>query len=179
MTSTATRRHEMLAPLVVFLVGLATILGAWGFEIFGGFVPCALCLQERVPYYFGLPFALAGVLAALAGAKPTIPRMLLIASGIAFAYNVYLGGYHAGAEWGFWAGPSDCGAGGAAPPTSAEDLLSQIKTIRIVSCTEATWRFLYLSFAGWNFVVSLFLAAVAFWGAFRPLPPDEAAQRAA
>ncbi len=100
MTSDPTRRHEMFAPVVVLVVGLATIAGAWGFEILGGFVPCALCLQERVPYYFGLPFALAAVLAALAGAKPTIPRMLLIASGIAFAYNVYLGGYHAGAEWG-------------------------------------------------------------------------------
>ena len=174
MTPASVRRYEAFAPLVVFVVGLSTILGAWGFELLGGFVPCKLCLEERVPYYMGLPFALAALLAALAGAKPTVPRMLLIVTGIAFAYNVYLGGYHAGAEWGLWPGPSDCGAGGAGPATSAADLLNQLKGIRIVSCSEASWRFLFLSFAGWNFVVSLFLAVVAFFGAFRPLAPEPA-----
>jgi hypothetical protein len=38
-----------------------------------------------------------------------------------------------------------------------------------VSCTEVQWRFLFLSFAGWNFVISLFLVAVSLWGAFRPI----------
>ncbi|KAB2860512.1 MAG: disulfide bond formation protein B, partial [Bauldia sp.] len=83
------RRHEMLAPLVVFAVGAATIAGAWGFELIGGFVPCKLCLEERLPYYVGLPMALAALLAALAGAKPTVVRMLLIVAGLIFAINVY------------------------------------------------------------------------------------------
>jgi disulfide bond formation protein DsbB len=168
------RRHEMLAPLVVFAVGAATIAGAWGFELIGGFVPCKLCLEERLPYYVGLPMALAALLAALAGAKPTVVRMFLIVAGLVFAINVYLGTYHAGAEWGLWQGPADCGAGGAGPATSANDLLAQLKGIRIVSCSEASWRLFFLSFAGWNAVVSLFLAVVALWGAFRPLPPEPA-----
>jgi disulfide bond formation protein DsbB len=38
-----------------------------------------------------------------------------------------------------------------------------------VLCDEAAVRFLGLSFAGWNVLVSLFTAAVAFWGfAARP-----------
>ncbi len=169
------RRHEMLAPLVVFAVGAATIAGAWGFELIGGFVPCKLCLEERLPYYVGLPMALAALLAALAGAKPTVVRMLLIVAGLIFAINVYLGTYHAGAEWGLWQGPADCGVGGAGPATSANDLLEQLKGIRIVSCSEASWRLFFLSFAGWNAVVSLFLVVVALWGAFRPLPPESPA----
>jgi disulfide bond formation protein DsbB len=153
----------------VLAVGLATILAAWGFELIGGFVPCALCLQERMPYYLGLPVALAALLAAMAGAPPTVSRTLLIVAGLIFAFNVYLGGYHAGAEWDWWPGPADCGSGGAATTSTTGDLLSQLENIRIVSCTEATWRFLFLSFAGWNLVVSLFLVAAATWGAFRPL----------
>lgn len=168
----AARRHEILAPLIVVVVGAATILGAWGFELIGNFVPCKLCLQERVPYYIGLPVALAALLAAMAGARPTVVRTLLLIAALIFAFNVYLGAYHAGAEWALWEGPSDCGATGSGPATSAGDLLDQIDDIRIVSCSEASWRFLFLSFAGWNLVVSLFLVAVAIWGAFRPLAPE-------
>ena len=160
------RRHEMQAPAIVLAVGLATILGAWGFQLIGGYVPCKLCLEERMPYYVGLVVTLCALLAALAGAKPTVPRMLLLVAALVFAYNIYLGGYHAGAEWGWWAGPSDCGATGDATTTET-DILAELETVRVVSCTEVQWRFLFLSFAGWNVVISVFLVAAALWGAFR------------
>ncbi len=169
----AARRREMFAPAVVTVVGLATIATAWGFELIGGFVPCALCLQERAPYYIGLPLALAALLAALAGAKPTVVRMLLIMSVLIFAYGVYLGVYHAGAEWGWWLGPADCG-GDTGSVGTVDDLLSQIQNIRVVSCTTASWRLLGLSFAGWNAVVCIFLVAVGLWGAFRPIADEPA-----
>lgn len=162
------RRHEMQAPAIILVVGGATILGAWAFQVLGGYQPCALCLEERLPYYVGLPIALVALLAAASGAKPTVPRLFLMVAGLVFAYNVYLGGYHAGAEWGFWAGPTDCAATGDGV-TGTTDILAELETIKVVSCTEVQWRFLFLSFAGWNVVVSLFLVAVAFWGAFRPL----------
>jgi disulfide bond formation protein DsbB len=37
--------------------------------------------------------------------------------------------------------------------------------IRIVRCDEAAWRFLGISLAGYDVLVSLFLAIVAAWGA--------------
>jgi len=37
-----------------------------------------------------------------------------------------------------------------------------------VSCTEAAWRFLGLSLAGWNVLISLALAAFAALAAARP-----------
>ena len=46
--------------------------------------------------------------------------------------------------------------------------MSQLNTIRVVSCTEAAWRFLGLSLAGWNVLISLALAAVAWVAARRP-----------
>ena len=63
-------------------------------------------------------------------------------------YNAGLGAYHAGVEWGFWEGPASC-----APSVgvgSAADMLDQLQNAHAPSCTEATWRFLGLSFAGWN-----------------------------
>ena len=42
-------RREILAPLLLAVIATATIAAAWGFELYGGNVPCALCLEERVP----------------------------------------------------------------------------------------------------------------------------------
>lgn len=161
--STGTVRPSALAAAGAFLLGLATIAGAWGFQIFGHYVPCKLCLEERIPYYVGVPLALLALLAALTG-RERATRILLALVAIVFLIGAGLGVYHAGVEWGWWLGPADCGAT-APPPGSVEDLMRQVQNIRIVSCTEASWRFLGLSFAGWNAVVSAGLVVIAAWGA--------------
>jgi disulfide bond formation protein DsbB len=158
------------AALAVTLIAAATIAAAWGFELIGGYIPCALCLQERIPYYIGIPVALAALVTSLIAVPAWLPRALLVAAALVFAYGAYLGIYHAGAEWGFWPGPADCAAGAAPATTSAADILSQLDSVRVVSCTEATWRFPAdwgLSFAGWNAAISVLLVLVALWGAPR------------
>jgi disulfide bond formation protein DsbB len=169
-------RREWTAPAAVLVLGLATILGAWGFQIVGGYIPCALCLQQRVAYYVGLPLALVALVLALSGAKSVIVRGLLLLVALAFAVNVFIGVYQAGAEWGLWPGPASCGAtsGGG----GSGSLLEQIQHIRVVSCTEASWRFLFLSFAGWNAVISAVLFLIALLGAFRRTEPAAAPARA-
>ncbi|WP_181701289.1 disulfide bond formation protein B [Chthonobacter albigriseus] len=151
------------APLLALLIGLAAILGAWGFQIIGGYVPCKLCLQERLFYYAGLPLLLLAIL--LRRWMPRAARLLSLLAGLVFLAGVGLGGYHAGAEYDFWLGPSDCG-GGVAPVTDAADLLSQMKNTRLVSCSEASVDLFGLSFAGWNVVASLAVALLALRGAF-------------
>lgn len=154
--------HDVSArwvTLVLLMGGIAVIATAWGFQLIGGFVPCALCLEQRVPYYVGLPLAALALLTLLQG-KHGLSAILLVLTAIAFAYGSGLGIYQAGAEWGFWDGPNDCG-GGSSGPASASSMLSALKSTRIVSCTEASWRMLGLSFAGWNAVAS---AGLAFFG---------------
>ena len=163
-------RRDTYSAAFVFLAGLATILGAWGFQLIGGYIPCKLCLTERIPYYVGLPLAFVALAAALANSPAWIARLALALVAIVFLYGAGLGTYHAGAEWAWWAGPSDCGAGAASSTATSGDLLNQLKNIHIVSCTNAGWRFppgWGLSFAGWNAVVSLLLAAIAAFGATR------------
>jgi len=162
--------RDLFAPAIVTMVAIATIASAWAFELIGGFVPCALCLEERIPYYLGIPIALAALVAAYFSGPTWLKRWLLIAVAVVFVYGAGLGIYHAGAEWSFWPGPADCAPGSAHPTISAADLLSQLEGMRIVSCSEASWRFPAgwgLSFAGWNAAASLFLVGVAAWGAKR------------
>lgn len=139
--------------------GAATILGALYFEHGLGLRPCKLCLQQRWPYYVGLPVAALGLAAAALGARMTARAALAIVA-LLFLAGAGLGAYHSGVEWGLWAGPSDCG-GAAAPMGGVGDLLRQLETARVVSCTEAAWRFLGLSMAGWNALISLGLAGLA------------------
>jgi len=163
-------RRQLVPALIVFALGLATILGAWGFQLIGGYVPCKLCLEERVPYYVGVPLALLTIIAALTRAPAWLVRGLLALTALVFLYDLYLGGYHAGAEWGFWPGPADCGQSAAGQATTTDELMKQLQNIHVVSCTTASWRFPSgwgLSFAGWNAAVALVLTAVAGWGALR------------
>jgi disulfide bond formation protein DsbB len=164
------RRTETMAALFVFLAGLATILAAWGFQVIGGFVPCALCLEQRWPYYIGLPLVLVSLVSGRMHGPPWLTRASLALGGAVFLYGAYLGLYHLGAEYAWWAGPVDCAPGGVGMPTDAGNLLEQIENIRIVSCTEASWRFPAewgLSFAGWNAVISVALGLTAIIAAAR------------
>jgi disulfide bond formation protein DsbB len=83
-----------------------------------------------------------------------------VATGLAvliFAWGVYMGGYHAGVEWGFWPGPTDCG--GASSGLSFDDL-NNIDNTHVVPCNVAAFRFLGISFAGYNALVSLAIVAL-------------------
>jgi disulfide bond formation protein DsbB len=157
----------------VFLAALATILGAWGFQLIGGYVPCPLCLDQRIPYYIGVPVALLAVIAAMTGRRQ-MTRLLLLAVAAIFAWSAYKGAFHAGVEWEWWAGPTSCAGGAVAPVTPGGNLLAALtEGARPVSCTEASWRFPNaewgLSFAGWNAVISAAIVVGALVGATRPL----------
>jgi len=96
-------------------------------------------------------------------------RALLVVGGLLMAWGLYLGVYHAGVEWAWWAGPTDCGVAVDLPPATGGSggVLDDIDKIMPPFCDKAALRILGLSFAGWNVVASLFLAAVAFAGAAR------------
>jgi disulfide bond formation protein DsbB len=151
-------RGGLLAALAMLAVASATILAALAFEHIGGYQPCALCLMQRTPYYVGIPVAAAAAVAAWMRAPRAALALLFAAFAALMLYGAGLGAYHAGVEWGVFEGPAAC-----APSVgvgSAADMLSQLGE-HAPSCTEATWRFLGLSFAGWNVVVSALLVAVA------------------
>ncbi|MEJ1159872.1 disulfide bond formation protein B [Prosthecomicrobium sp. N25] len=159
-------RPQTTAAALILLGGLAAILAAWGYELIGGYVPCKLCLEQRDPYYLGLPVALLALLSDRLGGPAWLTRGALAAVALIFAYGAALGIYQAGSQWGFWAGPTDCGATrGATIPGAATDLLGSLNKVKIASCTEVDWRMLGLSFAGWNAVVSAGIVVLALAGA--------------
>jgi disulfide bond formation protein DsbB len=164
MPIAAHRTHPAaVAALLIAAGGAATILGAYYFQYVLHYAPCELCLDERVPYYVGIPFALV---VALAGLLRT-PRALLV-GGLALLIVVFivgagLGAYHSGVEWKFWPGPAHC-SGAIENFGNAGGLLEQMNETKIVPCDAAAWRLLGISLAGYNVLISLALVAIALWG---------------
>jgi disulfide bond formation protein DsbB len=153
----------MTASLAIMAIAAATLAGAWFFQLVLEILPCPLCLEQRYAYYFAVPFAALVAIAAGKGA----PRPLLVAGlailALAVLANAWLGSYHAGVEWGLWKGPTDC-TGQIGNFGSAGNLLERLDTVKVVRCDEVQWRFLGLSLAGYNVLISLLMAAIAAWG---------------
>ncbi len=144
----------------VLVLAVATILTALGFEHLGGYQPCPLCLQQRWAYYAAIPLLFLA-LVFVASDRPRWAAGLFFLVALAFLGNAGLGTYHAGVEWKFWPGPEGCST--AQPlPGSVTDLMSGLSQGgHIARCDDSAWRFLGLSFAGWNVLASLALFAGA------------------
>jgi disulfide bond formation protein DsbB len=157
------------AAFAVFALAGATLAGAWYFQLVVGLPPCPLCLQERIPYHVVIPLSLLMAIAALVRAPPKLLMVGFIAIIVAMLCNAVLGTYHAGVEWHLWAGPTDC-TGPLTDFSAGGSLLSQLQSVKIVRCDEAAWRFLGISLAGYNVLISLVLAAIAGLGLLAEKP---------
>lgn len=148
---------------LLFAAAMAVVVGtALGFEHIAGYIPCKLCLEQRTPYYAGVPIALLAAVSAALNGPGIVTRGLLAVATLLMAYALYLGVYHSGVEWSWWAGPADCGVGGSAPAVSGENLLEQIDSVKPPSCDEAAGRFLGISFANAQVMTALALTLYGF-----------------
>jgi disulfide bond formation protein DsbB len=157
-------RPAVAAAVLVAAGGAATILGAYYFQYVMGLRPCPLCLEQRIAYYVSIPLAVVVAVAAGRGAPRGVAAAGLGAIALAMLFNSGFALFHAGIEWKWWPGPQEC-SGPLTDLSTGSDLLSSLTNLTIVRCDEAQWRFLGLSLAGYNVLISLALAAIAAWGA--------------
>lgn len=157
-------RPPRVYAFAVLALVVGTIAGAFAFQA-AGIAPCELCLKERLPYYAGMALAAATILVAWRGPNRAGQACFALLV-LLFLFSAGFGAYHAGVEWGLWAGPSDC-TGALSRAANNADFLQQLKTVRVVRCDAVAIRILGLSLAGWNALVSFGIAAVSFVGAHR------------
>ena len=73
--------------------------------------------------------------------------------GIAiFIWSVYMAGYHAGVELGFWKGPTACTGTGV--DVSFSDL-SNINDAKVIPCDKVQFRLFGITLAGYNTLISV------------------------
>ena len=144
------------ARLIALALPAALLGGALGSQYLGGLHPCEMCYWQRWPH------AAAILLAALAFTGPaqsSRSRTFTVLAALAIAVSGAIGVYHAGVEAKIFEGFTQC----TALPTkglSAAELLSQIRHAPLIRCDEVQFRFLGISMAGWNAILSLGGAAL-------------------
>ena len=144
-----------VARLVALLLPIALLGGALGSQYLGGLHPCEMCYWQRWPH------AAAIVLAALSFTAPagsSRSKTLVLLAALAIAVSGAIGVYHAGVEAKIFQGFTQCTA--LAKASSTEELLKQITQAPLIRCDEVQFRFLGISMAGWNAILSLSGAAL-------------------
>jgi disulfide bond formation protein DsbB len=162
--SFARKDPPLTAAAVIAVVGALTIAAVYYVQYVMLLAPCPLCLEQRMAFYGSVPLAALLWLGAGHGASR---KVLLLGCRVivaAMLWNTGLSAYHAGVEWKFWQGPTDC-SGPIDKLGSVANMMNQLQRISLVRCDEAALRIFGISLSGYDALVSLGLAAVAAWGA--------------
>lgn len=144
--------------LLILAASAGLLGGALAFQYLGGYAPCVLCHWQRYAH------AATMALVVLALAVPRAASWLTAAAGLALLTGAGIAFFHIGVEQQWWAGTAECGSavGGAA---SIEELRARLMGQPIVRCDEVAWSLFGVSMAGYNFILSLALAALALYSA--------------
>ena len=118
-----------------------------------GHKPCNLCIIERIPYIAAI--ILVSLIFILNRYQKIISSLILIF----FIFGSLVSFYHFGIEQSFFSESLVCDLGNS-QPINKEELLNQLKKAEIVSCKDVTFRFLGLSLATINTIISIILSGI-------------------
>lgn len=158
MTITADLLHPRTSALLLLAASAVVLGSALLSQYVGGLEPCVLCLYQRVPYAVTIFLGIVGLV--MSGT----PRAAAIAHGLAaaaFLIGAGIAAYHVGVEQHWWAGTAECTGAAAGTAQSVDELRAQIMSAPTTRCDEVPWSLFGISMAGYNFLVSLGLAAFA------------------
>lgn len=145
-------KADSRARSLALLLPLALLGGAYISQYGFGLVPCEMCWWQRYAHFAALPFA------ALAFLMPRLTRPATALAALAIATSAAIGAFHAGVEYHWWQGFTDCTSYAA----KGGDPLDAIMNAPLIRCDAAQWTLLGISLAGFNFLFSGVGAAAIF-----------------
>lgn len=148
-----------LRAIIIFIGCVLALSMALTAEHVFGFMPCELCLIER------LPFMAAGLMSMVALLFPPRPegllRVALGVAAVALFVNVGIAFYHVGVEQAWWL--SSCGTSVVELDIMILDLTAYINTETFMpSCDAPAFLWNGISFALLNLFYSGFLGTLSF-----------------
>ena len=139
--------------IIFFFIILLSIISTLIIEHVLDHQPCNLCLYERIPYFVS---ALLLIYIFLFKKHKRITFLILF---LIFALSFLLAFYHFGIEQGFFSESFVCNVENQSEILSKEELLKELNQ-KVVSCKEVTFRFLGLSLASINAILSVVLSII-------------------
>ena len=146
--------HLTLNNVLIMLLAISII--ATGTALFVqhvlGFIPCAMCFYERMPYYCIIFVSLFGIFfKKFAKLSITIIMLAIVAS-------IGLSAYHTSLEHGLLQ-PTEMCQGSLTLPTNAsvDDIKNILYSNTKANCAQPPFKIFGLSFTEWNFLMNVVL----------------------
>lgn len=140
-------------------MSLSALCVAWLAQLGFGLSPCHLCLLQRDAYWAAIALS---VLAIALGPRSRFRRLAVGLIALAFVAGAGIALYHVGVEQKWWEGAESCV--GALSGLSGPALEAAIMNAPLTRCDDVAFELFGISMAGYNGLLSLALAAFAFWG---------------
>ena len=141
----------LLNSILVFSILSLSI--AYFIQYVLGHKPCNLCIIERIPYIAAI------ILISLIFIISKYEKIISILILTFFIFSTVVSFYHFGIEQGFFSESIVCDLGNS-QPLNKEELLNQLKKTDIVNCKDVTFRFLGLSLATINTIISFIISGI-------------------
>lgn len=155
MNRTATPLATSIAGayLVALAVPSALIAVVYVVQYGFGLAPCDMCWWQRYPHFAAIPLAAV----ALSARGTRLGEALVRLAALAILVSGLFGAFHAGVEYGWWQGPTACSS-----TSLGSDPLASIMSAPLIRCDAPAWTLFGVSFAGFNFLISVASAALVF-----------------
>lgn len=144
-----------LARTLALTAPTALLAGALGSQFIGGLFPCEMCHWQRWPHYAAIQLALIAIYMR----DKTIGTLFLWLATLAILSSGAIGVFHAGVEYGWWEGLTNCSTSSSA----GGDFLSDIMATPVISCDQPQWTIFGISLAGFNAIFSIGAAMIITW----------------
>ena len=142
----------ILNSILAFSILSLTI--AYFIQYILGHKPCNLCIIERIPYISAV--ILISLIFIINKYESVIAGIVMLF----FIFGAVISFYHVGIEQGVFSESLVCELGGFKEQLSKDDLLNQLKNRSAISCKEVTFRFLGLSLATINTIISILISGI-------------------
>lgn len=150
------RNRIALARWIALLVPAALLGGALAFQYIGHLYPCEMCWWQRYPDIVAIVLALFAFVLPGQGFR----RVLIFLAAIAIFVSGAIGVFHAGVEYHWWQGITECTSTMAGHGGSVDDMLARIMKAPVVRCDVPQWTLFGISLAGFNAIISIPAALV-------------------
>jgi len=143
-------RSFTIALWLALLIPAGLLAGALISQYVFGLHPCEMCYWQRWPQWVAL--ALAALAWSISRPAMGVAKFLTLLAALAIFISGAIGAFHAGVEYGWWKGVTDC-ASSVQGETTAE-IMDNIMNAPLVRCDKAQWTLWGISLAGFNFLLS-------------------------
>ncbi len=150
------QRALWIAQALAVGVPAALLGGAYVSQYVFDLYPCEMCWWQRYPHFAAIVLAVLSLFAA--------PKRLWVSlAGIAIIISGLIGAFHAGVEYGWWEGITQC----ATVIEPGQDPMEAILNAPLVRCDSAPWELFGVSLAGYNFLISCGAGLMILWFALK------------